>query len=69
MSVVVDRPRGLVPTIGGSTYVKPSEMGLDTNPLPVRSADRVSGFQDVRDRYPYPEREDVAMLANDKRRL
>ena len=26
MSVVVDRPRGLVPTIGGSTYVKPSQM-------------------------------------------
>ena len=26
MSVVVDRPRGLVPTIGGSTYVKRSEM-------------------------------------------
>jgi uncharacterized protein (TIGR04255 family) len=32
--------------------------------LSVRSADRVSGFQDVvRDRYPYLEREDVAMLA------
>jgi hypothetical protein len=26
MSIVVDRPRGLAPTIGGSTYVKPSEM-------------------------------------------
>jgi anti-sigma factor ChrR (cupin superfamily) len=26
MSVVVDRPHGLVPTIGGSTYVKPSQM-------------------------------------------
>jgi anti-sigma factor ChrR (cupin superfamily) len=26
MSIVVDRLRGLAPTIGGSTYVKPSEM-------------------------------------------
>jgi anti-sigma factor ChrR (cupin superfamily) len=26
MSVVLDRSRGLVPTVGGSTYVKPSEM-------------------------------------------
>jgi len=26
MSIVLDRPRGLAPTIGGSTYVKPSEM-------------------------------------------
>src|SRR6266481_4135411 len=26
MSAVIDRPRGLTPTIGGSTYVKPSEM-------------------------------------------
>ena len=26
MSAVLDRPPGLVPTIGGSTYVKPSEM-------------------------------------------
>jgi hypothetical protein len=26
MSVVLDRQHGLVPTIGGSTYVKPSEM-------------------------------------------
>ena len=26
MSEVLDRPRGLTPTIGGSTYVKPSEM-------------------------------------------
>lgn len=26
MSVALDRPRGLAPTIGGSTYVKPSEM-------------------------------------------
>ena len=26
MSVAVDRPRGLAPTIGGSTYVKPSEL-------------------------------------------
>jgi anti-sigma factor ChrR (cupin superfamily) len=26
MSDVLERPRGLVPTIGGSTYVKPSEM-------------------------------------------
>ena len=26
MSVVLDRQRGLVSTIGGSTYVKPSEM-------------------------------------------
>src|ERR1700730_5847126 len=26
MSVVLDRPHGLVPTVGGSTYVKPSEM-------------------------------------------
>jgi uncharacterized protein (TIGR04255 family) len=32
--------------------------------LAVRSADRVSGFQDaVHDRYPYLEREDVAMLS------
>jgi len=32
--------------------------------LAVRSADRVSGFQDaVRDRYPYLEREDLAMLS------
>jgi uncharacterized protein (TIGR04255 family) len=32
--------------------------------LAVRSGDRVSGFQDaVRERYPYLEREDVAMLA------
>jgi uncharacterized protein (TIGR04255 family) len=32
--------------------------------LAVRSADRVAGFQDaVRDRYPYLEREDVAMLS------
>ena len=32
--------------------------------LAVRSADRVSGFQDaVRDRYPYLEREDIAMLS------
>jgi hypothetical protein len=26
MSVVLDRPSGLTPTIGGSTYLKPSEM-------------------------------------------
>ena len=26
MSAVIDRPHGLTPTIGGSTYVKPSEM-------------------------------------------
>jgi len=26
MSDVLEKPRGLVPTIGGSTYVKPSEM-------------------------------------------
>ena len=26
MSAVLDRPPGLVPTIGGSTYVRPSEM-------------------------------------------
>ena len=26
MSDVLERPRGLAPTIGGSTYVKPSEM-------------------------------------------
>jgi hypothetical protein len=26
MSAVIDRPPGLVPTIGGSTYVKPSQM-------------------------------------------
>ena len=26
MSVVLDKPRGLAPTIGGSTYVKASEM-------------------------------------------
>ena len=26
MNAVPDRPPGLVPTIGGSTYVKPSEM-------------------------------------------
>jgi anti-sigma factor ChrR (cupin superfamily) len=26
MSDVLDRPRGLAPTIGGSTYVKPSDM-------------------------------------------
>jgi uncharacterized protein (TIGR04255 family) len=32
--------------------------------LAVRSADRVSGFQDaVRERYPYLEREDIAMLS------
>ncbi len=32
--------------------------------LRLRSADRVAGFQDaVRDRYPYLEREDLAMLA------
>jgi len=31
--------------------------------LAVRSADRVSGFQDaLRDQYPYLEREDIAML-------
>ena len=26
MSVALDRPRGLAPTIAGSTYLKPSEM-------------------------------------------
>ena len=26
MSAVLDRPPGMVPTIGGSTYVKPSQM-------------------------------------------
>ena len=26
MSIVLDRQHGLVPTVGGSTYVKPSEM-------------------------------------------
>lgn len=26
MSAVLDRPRGLVPTIGGSTYIRPSAM-------------------------------------------
>jgi anti-sigma factor ChrR (cupin superfamily) len=25
-TTIIDRPRGLAPTIGGSTYVKPSEM-------------------------------------------
>jgi hypothetical protein len=32
MSAVIDRPHGLTPTIGGSTYVKPSEMDWKRRP-------------------------------------
>ena len=59
MSVVLDGSRGLVPTIGGSTYVKPSEMDWK----PTRF-EKVS----IKVLYEDPERGEMTCLAQARTR-